>query len=63
MNQALRLEAKQMGFKTQPVKHGKTIQLGSFKITLYQFGLIFTDAVIEANSKMQKLLDFLSDIS
>ncbi len=47
-------DLQQMGFKTQPVKHGVTIQLGSFKITLYQFGLIFTDAaiVIEANGKV-----------
>ena len=36
-----RSDLQQMGFKTQPVKHGKTIQLGSFKITFINLWLVF----------------------
>jgi len=49
-----REDLKKLGFETTLVKHGKTLNLGDLKITLYQFGLFFTDAaiIVEAAGKI-----------
>lgn len=49
-----RNDLNKLGFRTSIVKHSKTLHLGDFRITLYNFGLIFTDAaiVIEAAGKV-----------
>ena len=49
-----RKDLAKIGFDTQLAKHGKPLNLGDFTITLYQFGLLFTDAaiVIEAGDKV-----------
>lgn len=49
-----RNDLKKLGFETSLIKHGVTTELGDLKITLYHFGLFFTDAaiIIEADGKV-----------